>query len=62
MKSIASIQYVSRKKTAKISVKTLREFKESVVRAIIIVIKTLKQQKSTISCWLLQRTQLAYQW
>ena len=47
MKSIASIQYVSRKKTAKISVKTLREFKESVVRAIIIVIKTLKPQKST---------------
>ena len=35
------------KKTAKISVKTLREFKESVVRAIIIVIKTLKPQKST---------------
>ena len=34
-------------KTAKISVKTLREFKESVVRAIIIVIKTLKPQKST---------------
>ena len=32
------------KKTAKISVKTPREFKESVVRAIIIVIKTLKQQ------------------
>ena len=47
MKFIPSILYVYRKKTAKISVKTLREFKENVVRAIIIVIKTLKPQKST---------------